>query len=304
MRILLAGASGLIGAELRARLVSPEWDVRLLVRSEQPGHDEAGCVTYLWDARPGSVPGEAMEWAEAVVSLGGAPLGRLPWTAAHRRRILESRTQSTAAIAQAIRSADDPPGVWVSGSAVGVYGEAEAGADESTGPGTGFLADVVRQWEAATQPAQDKTRVVLARTGLVISGRGTLAPLFLAARLGLAGPIGSGRQSWSWISLADEARALAFAVAHDVAGPVNLVSPNPARAEDVTREIARQAHRPHWLPLPAVLLRAALRDAADDLLLCSQRVVPGVLLRAGFTYAEPTLESAVAAAWRDWRKDS
>jgi NAD dependent epimerase/dehydratase family enzyme len=123
-----------------------------------------------------------------------------------------------------------------------------------------------------------------------------------AARLGLAGPVGSGRQSWSWISLADEARALIFAVDHDVSGPVNLVSPNPALAQDVTREIARQAGRPHWLPLPAVLLRAALRDAADDLLLCSQRVVPGVLLRAGFTHAEPTLESAVAAAWRDWRK--
>jgi len=267
----------MIGTPLKAELAAQGHAVRTLGRS--------GGGDYRWDARPGSVPAEALAWADGIVSLNGASLKRLPWTPAYRRLILTSRVQATAALADAIATSPDPPSVWVSASAVGVYGDrGDAELDETAPAGTGWLAEVVRAWEQATAPARSATRVVLARTGLVLGDTGVLEILAGTTRFGLGARVGPGTQWWPWVALADEARAIAFAlVTPQIAGPVNLVGPEPATAATITRTVARTLHRPHWFVLPSPLIKAVM-GGGHELLLPSQRVRPAVLLDAGFEF--------------------
>jgi uncharacterized protein (TIGR01777 family) len=297
MKVLMAGASGMIGGALRSRLETSGHHVRTLVRHGGPTADPE---TYFWTGRVGSVPGEAIEWADAVASLSGAPLSHLPWTTRYRATILDSRTETTAALARAIAQADRPPAVWVSASAVGFYGNTLVGdgeLDESSPSGAGFLAGVTKAWEAATSPASDVTRVVKARTGLVLGPHGATAPLIAATRVGLGARIGTGRQWWPWIGLEDEVRAWEFLLTADaVAGPVNLVGPVPARSDQVTRELAELMHRPYVLTLPRRVLRAAMGAAADELLLASQKVRPARLEEAGFVFLHPQVKGTLGAA--------
>lgn len=292
MRLLLAGASGLIGTEV-LRALGDDDEARALVRRPTRGPAE-----YTWDPDGGVLPAEAIAWADAVVSLSGASLARLPWTAGYRETIRASRVRSTGTIARAIAASAEPPAAWVSGSAVGVYGDRPGEElDEGSVPGTGFLAEVVQDWEAATEPARDATRVVHARTGLVIAPGGALRPLLLATRLGLGATIGSGRQVWPWIGLEDEALALIhLATGSTLSGAVNLVGPEPATSRQITTALARDLHRPHLLRLPAWTLRAAMGAAADELLLADQRVRPRALARDGFAFRSPSATAAVAAA--------
>ncbi|MDR1236762.1 MAG: NAD-dependent epimerase/dehydratase family protein, partial [Propionibacteriaceae bacterium] len=208
MRVLLAGGSGMIGSALRAWLGSEGHEVRMLLRSD------AAPNGYSWLGRPGSVPEAAVDWADAIVSLNGASLSHLPWTKSYRESIRCSRVDATQGLAQAIAESADPPLVWVSGSAVGYYGDATGEAElvESSPAGTSFLAQVVNEWERATEPAELRTRVVNIRTGLVMARSGALAPLALATRFGAGARIGRGSQWWPWISLEDEVRAIAFAL--------------------------------------------------------------------------------------------
>jgi NAD dependent epimerase/dehydratase family enzyme len=334
--VLLAGASGTIGRALGRELAASGTSVMVLARS-------AGAGDYQWTGQVGSVPPEAIELADAVVSLNGAPLARLPWTGARREAIMRSRVAATSAIAQAISQAQRPPAVWVSASAVGFYGAApppppppdgagpteappppdSAGPTEAPPPaadpatvgaggrdgqpvlteaaasGTGFLAAVVRAWEAAAMPAADRTRVVRARTGLVLGPSGLLAQLALPARLGVHLRMGGGRQYWPWISLLDEVGAIIFALRHEaLAGPVNLVGPGLATADQLGDALARALRRPTWLrlPAPAAFLRAAMGAAADELILASQPAVPAALLEAGFEFAHPAPEDAIVWA--------
>lgn len=291
-RYLVAGASGLIGSALVRRLRETDGHVRTLTRGQ------AGGSAYSWDPARGTIDPAALEWADSVISLNGASLSRLPWTASYRRQILRSRVDSAATIARAIAVADSPPRVWVSASAVGIYGSRPGETlTEESARGTGFLADVVQAWEAATGPAARVARVVLARTGIVLAPDGALRPLVLAARLGLGGDVGGGQQHWPWIALADEVSALAHLAGDSaLAGPVNLVAPQPATAGDITREVARQLHRPHWAPMPAPVLRAAMGAAANELLLADQLVRPVRLEADGFRFTQPELAGAVAAA--------
>jgi uncharacterized protein (TIGR01777 family) len=260
-----------------------------------------------------------MEWADAVVSLSGAPIARLPWTGARRQLIMDSRVDATSAIAEAILGATRPPEVWVSASACGFYG---TGADRrgraapgSGGPvplteespsGPGFLAAVARAWEAAALPAAARTRLVRTRTGLVLGpGGGLLAPLALATKLGLGPQCGDGRQYWPWISERDEVRAIEFALRTPaLTGPVNLAGPALATADQVTGAVAGVLRRPSWLRLPAPLLRFTLGEAAQDLLLASQPVVPAALARAGFEFLDQSPEEAVTAALRPGAGDA
>lgn len=290
MKVLLAGASGMIGRAVESELRTQGCQTRSLTRS--PGGD------YLWDARPGSVPAEALEWADALVSLNGASLTHLPWTASYRDQIRASRVDAATALAQAIAASDDPPRVWVSGSAIGVYGDCgDADVDESSPAGVGFLAQVVRDWEQATSPAQEAARVVLARTGIVLGKDGALKPLALATRLGLGSRVGPGTQWWPWISLPDEARAICFAlVTPELAGPVNLVGPVPATSETISRALARAMRRPHIFTLPSPLIRTVM-SGADELLLSSQKAHPTVLLKAGFTFQYAEAAEAIDALW-------
>jgi len=294
MRILLAGASGLIGSEL-TRLAAGEHDLRRLVR--RPPNDDH---EIRWDPSTGTVPQSAIDEADAVISLSGANLARLPWTRGYRNEILQSRVSSTSAIARAISMSSSPPSVWVSASAVGFYGNRPGETlTEDADRGTGFLSDIVDAWERATSAAAGSSRVVHARTGLVLARGGALRPLLLTTRLGLGATVGDGRQHWPWISLADEARALLhLATASRLAGAVNLTAPAPATSKEITTALAQALHRPHLLRLPAFALRAGMGRAADALLLADQRVEPTRLLTDGFRFSTPTVPSAMDAVVR------
>ncbi|WP_243233373.1 TIGR01777 family oxidoreductase [Microbacterium sp. CIAB417] len=294
MRILLVGASGLIGSAVAARAGGVH-EVRALVR-----RDPVDASEHRWDASARTAPAEPIAWADAVISLSGASLSRLPWTARYRAEILRSRVAATSAIARAIAGSEAPPDAWVSASAVGIYGDRPGEVvTEDAMPGTGFLADVVGAWESAADPARPRTRVVHARTGLVLASGGALTPLMLTTRLGLGATIGGGSQHWPWISLEDEAAALLhLATASALDGPVNLVGPAPATSRDITRGLARVLHRPHLFRLPAFALRAGMGIAADELLLADQQAVPERLIRDGFAFRHATPDAALRALVR------
>lgn len=294
MQILVAGASGMIGARLVARLRAEGHSVRTLVRREPRSADER-----RWDPDAGHVPDDEIAACDALVNLAGAPLARLPWTDARRTAILESRVLTTTLLADAVATSPHPPGVWLNASAVGIYGHRpRERLTETSARGAGFLADVVDAWEAATTGAAGSTRIVLARTGLVLGPGGALSPLRLATRLGAGARIGDGQQRWPWISLDDEVAAMIHLLtASTLAGPVNLAAPASSTSEDVTRAVARALRRPHLLALPRPVLRLALRDAADDLLLADQDVDPARLLADGFVPVHSDLDAAVAAAF-------
>ncbi len=292
MRIAVAGSTGLIGTALVASLISDGHDVVRLVR-RPPEHDGE----VQWDPQGGTV-GPGLEGIDAAVNLAGANVGAKRWTKSYKQEILDSRVLGTRTLATALAALDPQPTVLVNGSAIGYYGDAGAAPlPESHGPGVGFLADVVVRWEAATRAAEDAgIRVVKARTGLVVSpdggAFGRLLPIF---KYGLGGRVGSGQQYWSFISLTDEIRALRFCLdTVSVSGPVNLVAPHAVTNKDVTRALSASVHRPAFLPVPAIALKAALGEFASDIL-ASQNVVPAVLEGADFTWDDPTIEAALAS---------
>ncbi|WP_288799808.1 TIGR01777 family oxidoreductase [uncultured Arsenicicoccus sp.] len=297
-RILVSGASGLIGTALRSALAARGDQVVRLVRRPPSGADE-----IRWDPTAGHVDVGQVEPVDAVVNLSGAPVGRR-WTPRYKRELLESRVHTTRTLVQHLdRLGERVP--LINASAVGVYGSdrGEEELTEASDPGHTFLADVVKAWELEACAAQDGgRRVALARTGLVLtSDGGALGPLLPLARLGLGGPIGSGRQWWPWISMEDEVRALLHLVDEDVHGPVNLVSPGSARQVEVARALGRALHRPAVVPTPAAALRLALGELADDVL-GSQLVRPAVLEQTGFVWRHARLEDAVrqvASPWHD-----
>ncbi|MDL4771224.1 MULTISPECIES: TIGR01777 family oxidoreductase [Thermomonosporaceae] len=292
MKVTLTGSSGLIGTALVRALRADGHEVVRLVRRDPAGPDEA-----RWDPS-GDVDPAALDGADAVVHLAGAGIGDKRWTPEYKRRIRDSRVRGTRTLAAAIAAAGRPPGVLVSGSAVGFYGDTgDRETDEGAPMGGGFLAGLTRDWEAAAAPAAEAgVRVVHPRTGIVLAaGGGMLGKVLPLFRLGLGGRLGDGRQWMSWISLADHVAALRHLIAHDVAGPVNLTAPEPVTNRDFTRAIGRAVHRPAALAVPGFALRAALGGFADEGALVSQRIVPRRLVEAGFTFAHPTLGAALAA---------
>lgn len=234
LKILISGASGFIGTELRRQLTDHGHTVHTLVRREPRTATE-----HNWAPAARILDCRLLEGVDAVVNLSGASLNRLPWTRRRRATILDSRVQSTQTLTDAMRMVDSPPPVFVCASAVGIYGD-QPGArlTDTASPGTGFLSDVVRAWEATAHLAPENTRVVTVRTGLVIGPGGALTPLMRLARLGLAGPLGSGGQYWPWISLYDEAAAIHHVLTSEMSGPVNLAGPTPATANRLFRRLA------------------------------------------------------------------
>ena len=293
MRFLISGATGFIGSELLTQALAAGHEVRALDRSVITGPVNTGP-----DAAPHPDLVTEVSWADVVVNLAGAPLTRLPWTKSYRAEIVRSRARVTTAIVQAILASPTPPQALLSGSAVGYYGSRPGEIlTEKSSADTGFLAMTVRIWEAAARKAAPATRVVLLRTGMVLGpAGGALAPLQLTTRLGLGTVIGSGSQFWPWISLEDEVRAILHLAEAEVSGPVNLAAPNPATAAEVAEELARQLRRPQLLRVPQWAARTALGEAADELLLASQLMVPRVLLDSGFRFTHPQLAQAIAAA--------
>ena len=289
MKVVLTGASGLLGPALAASLRADGHDVVRLVRREPAGPDEA-----RWDPAGGTVDTAALQGAAAVVHLAGVGLGDKPWTAAHRRAVLDSRVEGTTTIARAVAEHGVP--VLVSASGVGYYGNpGDQVLDEESPRGSTYIADIAAAWEAATEAAvAGGARVVVAPTSVVLSAKGgaygRLLPLF---RLGLGGKIGSGRQWWSWITLDDYLRSSRFVLErYELAGPVNLSAPEPLTNADMTAAMGRVLHRPTVFTAPGWAMKLPLRDFAEDLL-GGQRVLPRRLLDAGFAFAHPTFEPAL-----------
>ncbi|MFM7147977.1 MAG: TIGR01777 family oxidoreductase, partial [Actinomycetales bacterium] len=262
--VAVTGASGLIGRALVPALRAKGHRVLRLVRGTATNPDEV-----QWDPKAGTVDLAALAGSQAVIHLAGAGVGDHRWTDAHKEEIRTSRVLGTQTIATALAALQPKPAVLVSGSAIGYYGDTgDRAVDESSPPGTGFLADVVQEWEAATAPASAAgIRVAHARTGLVVAKQGgAWARLFPIFRLGLGGKLGSGRQYWSWISLRDEVAALIFLLESDLSGAVNLTAPNPATNAEVTAAMGKVLGRPTLFPVPAVALKTALGEFSTEIL--------------------------------------
>lgn len=291
-RVLVSGASGFIGTELCRQLAADGRTVLRLVRREPRDETE-----FRWSPDEGTIDQAAIDGADAVVSLSGATTGRIPWTTDYKRQILHSRVDASRLIAEAIARSSSPPSVFVSGSAVGFYGDrGDETLDESSSKGEGFLSDVVEAWELAARLTPSTTRLVLARTGVVVGRGGAFTPLLPLTRLGLGARFGTGRQFWPWISLHDEAAALRHLLDSSLNGVVAVVGPEPARSAEITAALAETLHRWHPWVVPTFAIRA-LGDAGEDLLLASQRVVPRRLLDDGFVFREASAAEAIRAAF-------
>ncbi len=300
-RILIAGGTGLLGRALALRLAATGSEVVLLSRSTSSEARQlelpAGCRLAAWDGRTSQGWLDLASGAAAIVNLAGESIAGGRWSAARKARIVGSRQQTTAAVVEAIARAPTPPRVLVQASAVGYYGDrADETLDESAGPGSGFLAETARNWEAASAGAEPfGVRRVVARTGVVLAREGGALPkMALPFRLGAGAVLGSGSQWMSWIHLADEVAALVFLLENPAAqGVFNLTTPAPVRQAGFSRELARTLRRPLLARAPAWALRAALGEMSE-LVLASQRAVPRRLLELGFQFRFPHLAEALA----------
>jgi len=291
--IAIAGSSGLIGSALVSALRAADHRVLRIVRRAPSTADE-----LHWNPDTAEFDPAGLSGVDAVVNLCGVNVGGSRWSGAFKQSLRDSRITPTEVLSAAVVDAGVP--TLVNASAVGFYGNAkDRTVDETVGPGEGFLAQLCVDWEAATDPAGDAgTRVVLARTGLVLSSTGgalsRLKPLF---SVGLGARLGNGRQYMPWISLEDEVRALLFAITHDdVSGPVNFTGPAPVTNGEFTSALGRALNRPTPLPVPAFVLRTVIGEFADEGLLIGQRAIPAALERAGFTFHHDTIGEALAYA--------
>jgi uncharacterized protein (TIGR01777 family) len=296
LTVLIAGGTGMIGTALTSILEEKGHQVLLLSRS-------AGPQRIQWN--PGVTPVDLDSLSaehgniDAIVNLSGSTISKMPWTVKTKHEILYSRLSTTATLVDAIVTAEKKPAVLVQGSAVGFYGDrGNESLSEKSDRGTGFLSDVVVSWEAAAQPAEKHTRVAYARTGLVLGRKGALGPLRLLTSFFASGPLAGGKDWWPWISLRDEARALAFLIENKVSGPVNLVAPTPATSGTLMKALARLMKRPYWFPAPGFAVSLILGQAGRELLLSSQKISPEVLLSSGFTFLDSDVTEGLHSALR------
>jgi len=290
MRVLISGYSGLVGTELSKQLRELGHEPVALVRRTATRDNEVS-----WNPGVEELDDKLMESIDAVVNLGGATTGRIPWTKKYMQAIISSRLDSTKTLVDAINRAKNQPRVLISGSASGIYGNrGDEILNEDSGRGSGFLADLASQWEA--EAAKADTRVVYARTTMVMSKKlGALGRLLPLIKAGIGGPLGSGQQWWAWISLEDEARAIIHLINDEQAsGPYNLTAPEPATCEQIVKSLGKALKRPTFLRVPAWAMRLLVGVAAEELLLCSQKMSANKLLDSGFKFKHPTLEKSVA----------
>ena len=293
MHIVIGGASGYVGTELLHLLGEAGHTVVRLVRREAQGPSES-----RWNPATSEIDGAVIDSADAVVNLSGASLARLPWTPAYKRELLASRLGATGTLAAAISAAATPPSVFLSGSAVGFYGNRpDEDLTESSPRGEGFLADLVEQWEHAAQQVPPGVRVALMRTGIVVGKGGAFAPLELLTTVGLGSRLGDRSIRWPWISLHDEAAAIVHLLTSQLSGPVNLVGPTPATSDAITKRLALAMKRPRIFGIPGGLVSFGLGTAGRELMLSSQRVLPEKLLADGFAFRDETVEDAIRAVW-------
>ena len=291
MRVLISGASGLVGTELARQLREDGHEAIRLVRRAARAADEIS-----WNPSKGEIDPEIMESVDAVVNLAGATTGRIPWTAKYKKEIVSSRIDSTRTLVTAINRAGNPPKVLISGSASGFYGEGgSTWLSEESPKGKGFLSDLAHNWEQEAMKA--RARVVLVRTTLVMSRKkGALGPLMPLLKLGVGGPIGSGKQFWAWINLVDEAAAIIHLITTPgTHGPYNLTAPEPATCEEMIVSLGKAIRRPTFFRIPEFLMKLFIGEAAEELLLVSQKMTANKLLASGFRFRYPDLNSSI-----DW----
>ena len=290
MKVLITGSSGMIGAALAESLVANGHEV-IRLRRQKLTDDSP-----MWDPENGVIDLADVRDINAVVHLAGENVAKGRWNSQKKGRILHSRVMGTKLLADYFSAADYKPNIFVSASAIGVYGNrGDELVDETSEPGSGFMADVCKQWEAATASASDAgIRVAHARIGVVLSTRGgALKTMLLPFKLGLGGVIGAGKQYMSWVSLDDVVGMIQFLIAHNsLQGPVNLVAPNPVSNREFTKTLGRALHRPTIFSLPAFVARMAFGEMADELLLASTRVLPKKLIDSGYQFLNPELEEA------------
>jgi uncharacterized protein (TIGR01777 family) len=293
MRVLISGASGLVGSEVIRQLESQGHEALRLVRRKPTSSNEVE-----WNPSAGFIQEGIMETVDAVVNMAGATTGKIPWTAKYKEEIVSSRLDSTRTLVKAMAAAKRRPGVLVSGSASGFYGDTGQKILRETAPkGTGFLSDLAHEWEQEALKAPTDVRVVLARTTMVMSRKlGALGRLLPLIKLGIGGPLGSGKQWWAWISLPDEAAAIIHLINTPSAkGAYNLTAPEPATCGQIVKALAKDLHRPSLIAVPTFALKALIGEAAVELLLCSQNMSADRLLATGFKFQHPTLKEA--SAW-------
>lgn len=293
MRILMSGATGLIGTALSGHLTAEGHTVTRLVRREA----RAGEIT--WDPAAGVLDEEAFDGCDAVINLSGAGIGGRRWSNEYKHELLSSRVQATELLAHTMSTLDRPPGVFLSGSAIGWYGDrGDERLDELSTGGNDFLSDLCLQWEAATLAAEKAgIRTVHLRTGIVLSARGGALkkqlPLF---KVCLGGRFGNGHQWQSWISIDDEVGAITHLLSAEMCGAVNLTAPTPVTNSEFTSTLAKVLHRPAVLPVPIFGPKLLLgSELVETLLLAGQRVSPTALQRSGYEFHHDTLDVALRA---------
>jgi len=290
MRVLISGATGLVGSEVARQLIAAGHEPLRLVRRKALSTDEVE-----WDPSRGYLQQGIMETVDAVVNMAGATTGKIPWTRKYKLEIVDSRINSTRTLVNAMAAAKNPPKVFVSGSASGFYGDCgNQLLTEESPKGTGFLSDLASEWEQEALKAPAGVRVILARTTMVMSKQlGALGRLIPLIKLGLGGPLGNGKQWWAWISQVDEARAILHLInTPGASGAFNLTAPEPATCGQIVKSLAKQLKRPAIVPVPAFALRLILGEAAVELLLCSQNMSAEKLLATGFKFHHAQLEKA------------
>jgi uncharacterized protein (TIGR01777 family) len=293
MRVLISGASGLVGSEVIRQLEAQGHEALRLVRRTPTSANEVE-----WNPATGFIQAGIMDTVDAVVNMAGATTGKIPWTSKYKQEIVNSRLDSTRTLVKAMAAAKRRPEVLVSGSASGFYGDTGEKILHETAPkGTGFLSDLAHEWEQEALKAPTDVRVVLARTTMVMSRKlGALGRLLPLIKLGIGGPLGSGKQWWAWISLPDEAAAIIHLIKTPSAkGAYNLTAPEPATCGQIVKALANDLHRPSLIAVPAFAMKALIGEAAVELLLCSQNMSADRLLATGFKFQHPTLQEA--SAW-------
>jgi uncharacterized protein len=298
MRILMTGASGLVGTALAAELQAAGDTVNRFVRAAAGAKAGAGDVP--WIPESGEMNLAVAEGADAIVNLAGASIGGGRWTAKRKTLLRSSRVDLTEHLVAALVRLKSPPKIFVSASAIGYYGDrGEESLTEASSSGEGFLSQISRDWEAAAMKAEQYgMRTIIARFGIILSRKGGALPAMLTPfKLGAGGRIGSGKQWMSWVALDDAVSAIRLAIANPaIRGPMNVVAPNPARNAGFTQALARVLHRPAIFPAPAFALRLILGEMADALLLSSQRVLPEKLTQQRFQFQYADLEPALRRA--------
>ena len=290
MKILISGASGLIGTELQAQLKATGHTPVVLVRRAAKSPNEV-----QWDPLTGKLDPAALESIDAIVNLAGATTGKLPWTKQYKKEIIQSRIDSTKTIIQALKNCNNMPKVLISGSAAGFYGDTgDALLSETSPRGEGFLAELANAWEREAMKAPSGVRVVQIRTTMVLSRtKGAMGRLLPILRAGVGGKLGNGKQWWAWISLTDQASAIIHLINTPTAsGPYNLTAPEPATCKQLVKALGKALHRPTLIPVPAFALKLVFREGAQELLLCSQKMSTARLEATGFVFQHPSLQSA------------